>query len=300
MRPRTPALIALLAALACAAAAPAWAQPAPAASAFLNITPKRLTLDGKRRNAQVTLLNQGTEPVTVDVALIDRVMLTDGQIFAAEDAAKRADGQAAAAELKSARDLLQVSPRRATLLPGRAQTVRVRLASLPEAASGEHRTHLTVTTLPPRDTGATAEAAAAGGTANELRFNITAVYGLSIPVIVRPSEAEVSATLEGARLDFPEVSTDGRAPAKRTPVVTLDLVRGGASSVYGNFEVRVAGEKKGADPLGVARGVGVYPEIARRVVRIPLSRAPAAGERLEVTFTDDDTSPGKVLAKAAL
>ena len=98
----------------------------------------------------------------------------------------------------------------------------------------------------------------------------------------------------GARLEFAEAS------GKRAAVVALDVVRGGASSVYGNFEVRVVGEKKGADPLGIARGVGVYPEIPRRAVRIPLSRAPAAGEQLEVTFTDDDTSPGKVLAKAAL
>lgn len=285
---------------------PVLAQPAPVApaasplNAFLNITPKRLTFDRSRRNGTVVLLNQGTEPVTVDIALIDRVMLPDGQIFAVEDADKRADGKAAAAQLKSARDLLQISPRRATLLPGRPQTVRVRLATLPEATDGEHRSHLTVTTIPPRDAGTTVDAAAATGGQNELRFQITAVYGLSIPMIVRPADADVRATLEGAKLEYPEVSTDGRSPPKRMPVVSLDLVRAGTSSVYGNFEVRVVGEKKGADPLGVARGVGVYPEIARRIVRIPISRAPAAGEQLEVTFTDDDTSPGKVLAKAAI
>ncbi|WP_293898887.1 hypothetical protein [Phenylobacterium sp.] len=285
---------------------PVLAQPAPVApaasplNAFLNITPKRLTFDRSRRNGTVVLLNQGTEPVTVDIALIDRVMLPDGQIFAVEDADKRADGKAAAAQLKSARDLLQISPRRAILLPGRPQTVRVRLATLPEATDGEHRSHLTVTTIPPRDAGTTVDAAAATGGQNELRFQITAVYGLSIPMIVRPADADVRATLEGAKLEYPEVSTDGRSPPKRMPVVSLDLVRAGTSSVYGNFEVRVVGEKKGADPLGVARGVGVYPEIARRIVRIPISRAPAAGEQLEVTFTDDDTSPGKVLAKAAI
>jgi hypothetical protein len=117
---------------------------------------------------------------------------------------------------------------------------------------------------------------------------------------VRPAEADVRAGIEGARLDFPEVSTDGRAAPRRTPVISLELVRAGSGSVYGNFEVHVVGEKKGSDPIGLARGVGVYPEIGRRSVRIPLNRAPAAGERLEVTFTDDDTSPGKVLAKAAL
>lgn len=286
--------------------APAVAQPASTAptvavsgSAFLNITPKRITFDRSRRIGTVFLLNQGTGPVTVDVAIVDRVMLADGQILAAADAAAREDGKAAAGLLRSAGSLLQVSPRRVTLLPGRPQTVRVRLAALPPAEAGEHRSHLTVTTLPPRESGATPEAVA-NPAANELRFQVTAVYGLSIPLIVRPSEPDVSATLEGVRLEFPEVSLDGRAPPRQTAVVTLDLVRGGASSVYGNFEVRPAGGKKDAQPLGLARGVAVYSEVARRTVRIPLTRAPAPGERLDVTFSDDDTSPGKVLAKAAL
>ena len=293
------AAAALVAAPVPLAAQPAAAPAAANANAFLNITPKRLTFDGRRRLGTVVLLNQGTEPVTVDIGMVDRVMLTDGQIFAVDDADKRADGKAATAQLKSARDLLQVSPRRATLMPGRPQTVRVRLAALPDAATGEHRSHLTVTTIPPRDTGTTAEAAA-NGAGGELRFQITAVYGLSIPIIVRPTDPDVRATLEGARLEFPEVSADGRSAPRRTAVLALDLVRGGASSVYGNFEVHVVGERKGADPLGIARGVGVYPEIGRRVVRIPLLRAPAQGEKLEVTFTDDDTSPGKVIAKAEL
>lgn len=271
-------------------------QPAPGAptSAFLNITPKRLTFDRTRRNGAVFLLNQGAAPVTVDVALVDRVMLADGQIVPADEAARRDDVAAAAKSLKSARDLLQLSPRRVTLQPGRPQTVRVRLATLPEAAGGEHRTHLTVTTLPPADTGVTAEQAAAGAQAGELRFQITAVYGLSIPLIVRPAEPEIAAALEHAKVEYAD------AGGRRTAVVALEVVRGGSSSVYGNFEVRAAGGSKGAEPLGAARGVGVYPETPRRAVRIPLSRAPAPGERLEVTFTDDDTSPGKVLAKAVL
>ncbi|HET6971809.1 MAG TPA: hypothetical protein VFH92_11830 [Phenylobacterium sp.] len=293
------------------AAATAAAQPAPAAvppaptaapttlNAFLNITPKRLTFDRARRNGTVFLLNQGADPITVDISLVDRVMLPDGQIFAVDDAAKRADGKGPVGQLKSAKDLIQVSPRRVILQPGRPQTVRVRLSALPEAADGEHRSHLTVTTLPPREAGPTAEAAAANPAGNELRFQITAVYGLSIPVIVRPADADVRATIEGARIEYPEVSTDGRSPPRRTAVVAFDLVRGGPSSVYGNFEVRPVGDRRSGEPLGAARGVGVYPEIARRAVRIPLSRAPAAGEKLEVTFTDDDTSPGKVLAKAA-
>jgi P pilus assembly chaperone PapD len=290
-------LLAFAAAVALAGGAPAVAQtPATAgaaASAFLNITPKRLTFDGKRRAGAVVLLNQGTEPVTVDIGLVDRVMLPDGQIFAVDDADRRDDGRTATAQLKSAKDLLQLSPRRATLQPGRPQTVRIRLASLPDAATGEHRSHLTVTTIPPPTAGLTAEQVASGQR-GELSFQISTVFGISIPAIVRFSDADVRAQISNPHVEFDQVATAGKAP-KRTPVMVFDLERVGGSSLFGNIEVKSLSQR-GAQ-LGLARGVGVYAEISKRVVRIPLTREPAAGERLEITFTDDDTSPGKLLAK---
>ena len=298
--------LAVAIALALAVGASAHAQtaapdvtPAPTSSvgAFLNITPKRITFDRGRRNATVFILNQGTQPSTLDITLVDRVMLSDGQIVVTDtpgDVTK-----AASARLKSAHDLVQISPRRVTLEPGRGQTIRLRLSTLPEDPS-EYRTHLTITTLPPRDTGVTAEAAAAGATGSGLRFQVTAVYGLSIPVIVRTSDLDVRAAIEGARVEMRDIAADGRSPARRVAVLTFDLVRQGPTSLFGNFEVRMAGAKKSDDPIGLARGVGVYPEIDRRTVRIPLVRTPNASEHLEVTFTDDDTSPGKLLAKASL
>jgi hypothetical protein len=280
------------------AAVAAPAAPVASVGATLNITPKRLTLDRNHRNGSIFLLNQGDAETTVDITLVDRVMLGDGQIVAVDDAVKSPDSKAVTDRLKSAHELVQISPRRVTLIPGRGQTIRLRLASLPEGPE-EFRTHLTITTIPPRESGLTAESAA-GGANTGLRFQITAVYGISIPVIVRTADADVRANVENPRLEFAEMSLDGRSAPKRTPVVVFDLVRAGPSSLYGNVEVRRVGEKKGAEALGIARGVGVYPEIDRRVVRIPLTRAPAAGEKLEVTFTDDDASPGKVLAKAVL
>ena len=266
--------------------------------AFLNITPKRIAFDHTRRNATVFILNQGTEPSTVDIALIDRVMLGDGQIVTSDTPGEAV--HASAARLQSAHDLVQISPRRVTLAPGKGQTIRLRLSTLPETGLGEYRTHLTVITLPPRESGATAEAAAAGAPAGQLRFQVTAVYGLSIPVIVRPADPDVRAAIESAHIEIRDISPDGRAAPTRTAILALDLVRQGPTSLFGNFEVRSAAARKGDDAIGLARGVGVYPEIDRRTVRIPLIRPPNAGEKLEVTFTDDDTSPGKVLAKASL
>jgi P pilus assembly chaperone PapD len=278
------------------------AQPAPPATATvganLNITPKRVTFDKSHRSGAVYIYNQGSAPATFDISLIDRVMLPNGEIVADTPDPSRADVKAAFQQLKSAKDILLVSPRRVTLPPGQGQTIRLRVGSVPEGASGEYRSHLTVTTIPPPSTGLTAEAAA-NGQPGQLSFQITSVFGISIPAIVRFTDPDVRVAIEGAHVEYEDVSLDGKSAPKRTPFMVFDLVRQGSSSLFGNIEVRSVAQK-GGDPLGFARGVGVYPEVAKRKVRLALMREPRPGDRLEITFTDDDTSPGKLLAKLDL
>lgn len=296
-----PALAALLGLL---GAFSAEAQPAPAPApavtttttvgANLNISPKRVTFDKTRRSATVYIYNQGTEAATFDITMVDRAMLGDGQIVAVQEATP--DAKPVADQVKSAKNMLLVSPRRATLAPGQGQTIRLRVTNPADGpTTGEFRTHLTITTIPAPNAGLTAESAA-GLAPNELRFQINSVFGLSIPAIVRLGDPDVRASIENARVEFIELSPDGASAPRRTPVMLFDIVRLGPNSLFGNIEVRPVGQRRG-DPIGVARGVGVYTEIPRRAVRVPLNRAPAAGEKLEITFTDDDTSPGKLLAK---
>ena len=262
--------------------------------ANLNISPKRVTFDRTTRSATVFIFNQGTGSATFDIALVDRVMLPDGQIMPAAEAETKPEFKPEIDRLKSAQGMITLTPRRAVLAPGKGQTIRIRVAPGADA-TGEYRSHLTVTTIPPRDVGLTAEQAAAGAP-GQLRFIVNSVFGLSIPLIVRLSTPDVHAAIQNAKLEYADVSTNGVAAPKRTPVVTFDLVRQGANSLFGNVEVR-SNKSRGGDPLGVARGVGVYTEIDHRSLRIPLTRAPAAGEQLEITFSDDDTAPGTVLAR---
>ena len=281
-----------------AAAAPPAAAAAPAdtsVGANLNISPKRVTFDRATRSATVFIFNQGTASATFDIALVDRVMLSDGQIMPVAEAETKPELKPVVDRLRSAQTMITLTPRRAVLAPGKGQTIRIRVAPGADA-TGEYRSHLTVTTIPPRDVGLTAEQAAAGAP-GQLRFIVNSVFGLSIPLIVRLNAADVHAAIQNAKLEYAEISANGVAPAKRTPVVTFDLVRQGANSLFGNVEVRTA-KSRGGDPLGVARGVGVYTEIDRRSMRLPLTRAPAAGESLEITFSDDDTAPGTVLARS--
>lgn len=266
--------------------------------ANLNITPKRVTFDRNRRSATVYIYNQGSAAATFDITLVDRAMLPDGQILAVEDAARR-DAKAIADRVPSAQKMLLASPRRVTLAPGQGQTIRLRVAGVPATGgAAEYRSHLTVTTIPPPSVGLTAEQAASANP-NELRFQISSVFGLSIPAIIRVGEPDVRAAIENARIEHANISLDGQSEPQRTPLMVFDLVRQGPNSLFGNIEVRPASQR-GGDPIGLARGVGVYTEIDRRTVRIPLTREPKAGEQLEITFTDDDTSPGKLLAKLAV
>ena len=287
-------------------AAPAPPAPAPATSAAgqataaganLNISPKRVTFDRNHRSATVYIFNQGSAPGTFDISLIDRVMMPDGQILPILEAQAKPETKAVADRVQSAQSILQVAPRRVTLSPGQGQTVRLRVTGSPADASvTELRSHLTISTLPPRDAGTTADAAAANSQTNELRFQINALLGLSIPAIVRVGDTDVRAGLENPHVSLERLNGPN---GPQTPTLSLDLLRLGPNSLFGNIEVRIQGQPKSA-MLGVSRGVGVYTEIDRRAMRIPLTRAPAPGEHLEVTFTDDDTSPGKLLAKIVL
>ena len=281
-------------------AQPARAAPVvatQASGANLNISPKRVTFDRSHRSATVFVFNQGSAPGTFDISLVDRVMLPDGQILPITDAQAKPDTKAVADRVQSAQGILQISPRRVTLNPGQGQTIRLRVTGAPaDPGVVELRSHLTIATLPPRDSGTTAEAAAADRPAGQLSFQINALLGLSIPAIVRLNDPDIRARIENAHVTFETLNGPNSPP---TPTLSLDLIRAGANSLFGNFEIRAAGQPK-SPVLGASRGVGVYTEIDRRSIRIPLTRAPEPGEHLEVTFTDDDTSPGKLLAKLVL
>lgn len=299
----TAALLALAACLAPFDAAVGQAPPAPApapapaipsASAVnLNITPKRLVFDRNTRAGTVYIFNQGSQTATFDIALVERVMLPNGIIEAVTELRDDPAAQPAVARLASAQSILVSTPRRVTLAPGRGQTIRVRAAQPPTGAA-EYRSHLTVTTLPPRESGVTAEQAQAqAGT--QLSFRINSVFGLSIPVIVRGGPVDARGEIASARIESAMLSADGASAPVPASVLRLDLKRLGANSLFGNIEVRAG---SGREVIGLARGVGVYPEIDQRQIELPLRRALRSGEQVEITFTDDDSSPGRVIARA--
>lgn len=249
--------------------------------ADLNISPKRVVLDQGERTATVYIFNQGDTAATYTVELVDRVMLPSGEIVAAKD---RPDVAVA-----SASDLVQYTPRRITLQPRTSQAIRVR-ARPAGTGQGEYRSHLTVTALPSEDAGFTAEQAVAGE--DGLSIRVVALFSLSIPIILREGAVDAHATIENVSV-VPAAETGGR------PALSLDLVRNGANSVYGDVEVH-AGSGANSRVVAAVRGVAVYPETPRRTVLIPLPETVARGEAVRIVYRDDEVNKGAELATATL
>lgn len=271
----------------------AWAQTptAQAASAApaanINITPRRVVFDAGKRTEAVYVFNQGSAPVTVDVALVDNVMLSSGEIAPlGEIPLKGSEAQTAASRMRSARDLILATPSRVTLEPGKGKAIRIR-ASLPDDA-GDHewRSHLTVSTVPSADMGITAEAASAPRK-GELAFRIQSVFGISIPLIVRSGSVTAGVTLGAISRDHGTAPGPDGAATRNVPMLTFDLTRSGANSIYGNLEARIDG-KGTREVIGFIRGIAVYPELDKRRVAMPLTREPRSGETVTVTFFADD------------
>lgn len=288
--------LALLVGQGAAAQAPQPVDPAPTSAvpvgANLNITPKRLTFGKGTRSATVYIFNQGAVPAAFDIKMVDRVMLPNGEIVAASDLAGKADHAGPLARLKSAKTMVVATPRRAVLAPGKGQTIRLRVIAPSAREAAEYRSHLTVTTMPPRDFGLSAEQAASAVASDRFDFTVASLFGLSIPVIVRSGTAEARGQIINAQV---RTATRPGATGAPSQLLHFDVARSGPNSIYGNIEVR---SKRSKEIVAAVRGVGIYPEIESRSFSLPLRRRVNNGESLEIVFVDDDINPGRVLTRA--
>jgi hypothetical protein len=146
-----------------------------------------------------------------------------------------------------------------------------------------------VTATPPPDTGIDIAAAASGARSDLLQVRITPVYGIMIPIIVRTGDLSEQTSISNTHLV--------EAQGKRAIGFTIN--RSGGRSVYGGIDIFLEGSGS-PRKIGGIRGLGVYTEIDHRDVVIPLDAdAPAVGRgsRIKIVYTDDEVSPGTILAE---
>jgi P pilus assembly chaperone PapD len=220
----------------------------------LLVLPSRLVFEGRDRSAEVTLINQGTAPAQYRVSVVEMRMTEQGGLEQATEL--RSDE-------RSARDLFVYSPRQVRLEPGEAQTVRLQVRKPHDLEPGEYRSHLRFRLIPPP--GATnAVEPNEGGEA--IGIELTPIFNVVIPVIVRHGELSGRAEIAGAELERP----DGGPPT-----VVVGFERRGRASVYGDLRIDYLPEGEGdsAEAIQVAlqRGLALYTPNRRRSVDVPLA-----------------------------
>jgi len=280
----------LLVALVVAGSLGAW-QPVQAGN--FQMFPGRLVFDKGSGVQTVTVINSEQSPSVIKTSLEQLIMTPAGGLARLGEIGDRADLQEIAARVRSARPLLTVAPQQMAAAPQGVRVIRVRAApaSLPP---GEYRSHLAITSLPISDDGGAPDQADRGQVRTAINFALT----ITIPVIVRIGPRDARAELARPRLTTVDLSSaTGAAGSVKAPALEVDLVRRGSSSIYGSVEVRSANAGKKDPPMGQLKGTAVYPEIESRPVTVNLERAPKSGERLLISFWDQERVGKKPLAQ---
>jgi P pilus assembly chaperone PapD len=250
----------------------ATAAQARRGPADLLVAPTRVVFEGRVRTAEITLVNMGSSTATYRISFVHLRMSEEG-------GTKEIEPSGAEPGEQFADELIRYSPRQVTLEPHVAQTVRMQLRKPEDLEPGEYRSHLLLRAVPsaapdPK----TAEDAAA------FSVQLTAIYGVSIPIIVRHGDTSAKATLSDLELVPP-------SGAEAVPTLRFRIGRTGNQSIYGNLTATFVAAGGKASVVGLANGVAVYTPNPVRRAAIPLRAPPGVvlkHGRLHLAYTKQD------------
>lgn len=246
---------------------PTLAQDSPTApTTGLLVSPTYVLFDGHVRSQALLLSNRGVTPETYRISIVNRLQKADGQLV---DAAQPADGEGFAAPL------VRYAPREILLPPDKPQTVRLLLQMPANLPDGEYRSHILFQQIPTETASESLPDQGAGG----LSVTIRAVFGVTIPLIVRKGKLEASASLSDLHL----IRLSDNQPA-----LALRLNRSGTRSLHGDLTVQADNTQ-----VGFLKNVNVFLSTPYRELAIPLSATgDLTGHRIAVKFTEDEEKPG--------
>lgn len=251
------------------------AAPSAHAAGDLLVAPTRIVLDGPR-GAEIILSNTGKEVATYRISLELRRMNPNGRLEDVEPT------QANGLE-KAAIEAIRFAPKRVTLQPEQPQSIRIGLQDpvsgpLPD---GEYRGHLLFRAIPKTQDATTSNQPATG-----VSIQLTPIYGVTIPVIVRKGKLSATAALANVKM---AETVDG-------PALEFNMSRKGNKSVFGEVFVTQPGNPQ---PLVVVKGIAVYPELESRLVSIAVDADTAAKLRgpVKISYREAPEAGGGTIAE---
>jgi len=219
----------------------------------LLVTPRRIMFENTTRVQELNLANIGKDTARYIVSIMEIRMNEDGSF---EQIKMPDTGQQFASKN------LRIYPRSVTIAPGESQLVKVQLIRAETLLPGEYRSHIYVRAVPVekplgdkddgRDTG-------------EISVKLTAIFGISIPALVRIGENDTRITLS----DPTFTKVDGKAPR-----LAVTLLRSGKMSSYGDLTVECITPVGKVSQVGMVKGLAVYTPNSRRRFQLDLSTLP--------------------------
>jgi len=246
----------------------------------LLVTPTRVVFEGNKQKETLNLVNIGKDSATYTISFLQYKMNEDGSFVVIE---KPDSGQ------MFADPFLKIFPRRVRLAPGEPQLVMLQCRRRADMKPGEYRSHLYF-----RAEKKTKPLGSKIIDTTKVSVQLTPIYGMSIPVIIRSGAHKVSSTLSNLKLV---------ASQDATQYLTLTLNREGNVSIYGDIIIEFVPNHGKPYQIGTVKGVGVYTNISKRNISIKLDNTsikPLTGGKLKVQYISSSDTKRLVYAEGEL
>lgn len=209
----------------------------------LLVTPVRVIFDNGKVREDLNVSNIGKDTAVYMVSFLHYTMLQDGSF---KELAKNDT------TLTFADEYLRIFPRKVTLPPNESQTIRLQLRKPTDMKPGEYRSHLyfraekNLNPIGMKDPKIDS---------TKMAVRITPIFGISIPVIIRTGNLNLTMKLSDVSLSAVNDSTSR---------LKVSIRREGEKSSYGNLRVIYIPDHGKSVLLGQANGIGVYTELKQR------------------------------------
>ncbi len=247
----------------------------------LLVSPVRVIFEGNKQKEDISLVNIGNDTAVYSVSFVQYDMAENGNFLLVD---QPREGQ------KYADQYLRIFPRRVILAPHASQVVRLQFRRAPGMEDGEYRSHLYFRA----EKGNKTSAAGFSDKQKLMSVEITPIFGISIPIIIRVGNVNASSSLTDINLVEKSDTTAG---------LNITLNRSGNMSLYGDIVVDYVADNGKMVEIGNVRGVAVYTCANKRLFTVRLKN-PAGLDlksgKIKVLFTSPKDTRHEVYAQKEL
>lgn len=246
--------------------------------ASLMITPTRVVMDERHRTAEVTLLNTTTSTKVYRILWQELRQTESGGYVEIETLAD---------DNPIASKMIQYSPRKVTIEPGKYQRIKLRLRLKGDLADGEYRSQLMMKVT---DVGVDPESLESE--VDGAHLFIIPKLSFSIPVMVRKGTNDSTTEITSVDLNTQNVDE-----AK----MLVDVSHAGDFSSFGNIYVYMKPAAGGqVEKIGQVHNVALFRETKKRTVIVPLTVTQVpTGAVIQVVYSGEEEYEGQQLGTAA-